>query len=68
MTTSSLRITDMGRSAVTFGSLEDAESWLDGYDYMAQHAQNLGFDVKAAERAALDAWDQKRIETVLSRD
>jgi hypothetical protein len=48
--------------------LEEAESWLDGYDWMLAHATGMGFDLKAAEKDAYDQWDQHRILRTLSSD
>ena len=56
------------RSAVSFLSLEEAESWLDGYDWMLAHASSMGFDLKTAEKTAYEQWDQQRILRVLSSD
>ena len=69
MNPSVLKVLDHSkRSAVSFLSLEEAESWLDGYDWMLAHASSMGFDLKAAEKAAYDQWDQQRILHVLSID
>jgi gentisate 1,2-dioxygenase len=56
------------RHEIHFLSLEEAESWLDGYDWMLEHATNLGWDLKAAERTAYELWDQQRILRTLSSD
>lgn len=56
------------RHEIHFLSLEEAESWLDGYDWMLEHATNLGWDLKAAEKDAYTQWDQQRILRVLSSD
>jgi hypothetical protein len=56
------------RQELHFLSLEQAESWMDGYEWMLQHAESLGFNLKAAEKVAYDAWDQNRILRSLSSD
>ena len=56
------------RVSVSFLSLEQAESWMDGYEWMLQHSESLGFNLKAAEQAAYEAWDQSRILRSLSSD
>ena len=48
--------------------MEEAESWLDGYDWMLEHATGMGFDLKASEKKAHEEWDQARILRVLSSD
>jgi hypothetical protein len=53
---------------MSFLSLEEAEHWLDGYDWMLEHATGMGFDLKAAEKNAYTQWDQQRILRVLSTD
>ena len=69
MNPSVLKVLDHSkRGAVSFLSLEEAESWLDGYDWMLEHAANLGFDLKAAERTAYEIWDQQRIYNTLSKE
>jgi hypothetical protein len=69
MTPSMLKVIEGNRRAEThFLSLEEAESWLDGYDWMLEHVTSMGFDLKAAEKAAFDDWDQRRILKVLSSD
>ena len=56
------------RHEVHFFSMEEAESWLDGYDWMLEHATTMGFDLKAAEKQAYEDWDQQRILRTLSHD
>ena len=56
------------RREQTFLSVEEAQSWLDGYDWMLAHATSLGFDLKAAEKIAYEDWDRNRILRVLSSD
>ena len=69
ITPSALKVLDHSkRGSVSFLSLEEAESWLDGYDWMLAHASSMGFDLKSAEKAAYDQWDQQRILRVLSID
>ena len=69
MTPSLLKVLDSARrSEQHFLSLEEAESWLDGYDWMLEHATSMGFDLKAAEKDAYTQWDQQRILRVLSSD
>ena len=69
MAPSVLKVLDHSkRGAVSFLSLEEVESWLDGYDWMLAHATGMGFDLKAAEKDAYDQWDQHRILRVLSSD
>jgi hypothetical protein len=69
MAPSVLKVLDHSkRREQTFLSIEEAQSWLDGYDWMLSHATGLGFDLKAAERTAYEHWDQSRILKVLSSD
>jgi len=69
MTPSLLKVLEGNRRAEThFLSMEEAESWLDGYDWMLEHATSMGFDLKSAEKTAYDDWDQRRILRVLSSD
>jgi hypothetical protein len=69
ITPSALKVLDHSkRGLMSFLSLEEAESWLDGYDWMLAHASSMGFDLKAAEKAAYDQWDQQRILRVLSTE
>ena len=56
------------RAEIHFSSLEEAESWLDGYEWLLEHVQDLGLDLKAAEKMAYERWDQRRIMDSLSRD
>jgi hypothetical protein len=56
------------RGPVHFFSMEEADSWLAGYDWMLEHATGMGFDLKTAEKNAYDQWDQHRILRVLSSD
>ena len=69
MTPSLLKVLDSAKRQEThFLSLEEAESWLDGYDWMLAHATGMGFDLKTAEKTAYEQWDQQRILRVLSSD
>jgi len=69
MTPSVLKVLDSAKRQEThFLSLEEAESWFDGYDWMLAHATDMGFDLKAAEKNAYTQWDQQRILRVLSTD
>jgi hypothetical protein len=69
MIPSLLKVLEGNRRAEThFLSIEEAESWLDGYDWMLAHATDMGFDLKAAEKTAYEEWDQRRIYNVLSKD
>ena len=69
MTPSFLKVLEGDRRAEThFHSMEEAESWLDGYDWMLAHAASMGFDLKSAEKTAYDEWDQRRILRILSID
>jgi hypothetical protein len=69
MTPSLLKVLEGNRRAEThFLSIEEAESWLDGYDWMLAHATAMGFDIKTAEKQSYDDWDQRRIMRVLSSD
>ena len=69
MNPSVLKVLDHSkRGSVTFLSLEEAEHWLDGYDWMLKHATNLGWDIKAAEKAAYEHWDRQRIYNTLSKE
>ena len=69
MNPSVLKVLDHSkRSAVSFLSLEEAESWLDGYDWMLAHATGMGFDLTTAEKDAYTQWDQQRILRVLSTE
>jgi len=56
------------RQEMQFLGIEEAEHWFDGYDWMLAHAANLGFELKAAERAAMEKYDQDRILRSLSSD
>ena len=69
ITPSALKVLDHSkRGSMSFLSLEEAESWLDGYDWMLKHATNLGWDIKAAEKAAYEHWDRQRIYNTLSKE
>ena len=69
MTPSLLKVLDGNRRAEThFLSMEEAESWLDGYDWMLAHATAMGFDLKAAEKQSYDDWDQRRIYNALTKE
>jgi hypothetical protein len=69
MTPSLLKVLEGNRRAEThFLSMEEAESWLDGYDWMLEHATAMGFDLKSAEKTAYEQWDQRRILRTLSAD
>ena len=56
------------RKEMHFLSVKETESWLDSYDWMLEHATNMGFDLKAAEKTAYEQWDQRRILRTLSSD
>jgi hypothetical protein len=56
------------RGTMNFASMEAVGAWLNGYDWMLAHASSMGFDLKAAERAAYEQWDQQRILRVLSTE
>ena len=69
ITPTALKVLDHSkRSSMSFLSLEEAEHWLDGYDWMLEHATGMGFDLKAAEKNAYTQWDQQRILRVLSTE
>jgi len=69
MNPTALKVLDHSkRSGTNFLSLEEAESWLDGYDWLLEHTTNLGFNLKAAEKDAYALWDQHRILRTLSSD
>ena len=69
MNPSVLKVLDHSkRGAVSFLRLEEAECWLDGYDWMLAHATGMGFDLTTAEKDAYTQWDQQRILRVLSTE